>query len=122
MYSVVMCCYVLTNDCDDRKTDTSTAPAATQVEPDTSVNPTSDMDVDGQANQTIISQNDPRERPRLVDSHPFCQNWSEWLPESVEQLEVMNASPKWRSTLSCWLDMEEALGYPSNRVRPPGFH
>jgi hypothetical protein len=78
--------------------------------------------VDGQANKTIISQNDPREQLQLVDSHRFRQNWSEWLPELVEQLEVMSASPKWRSTLSCWLDMEEALGYPSNRVHPPGFH
>ena len=122
MYSVVMYCHVHTNDSDDNsKSDTSNTPAVIQVEPDTSANLTSDVDVDGQANDMITSQNDSRDQPQLVDSHRFRQNWSAWLLESVEQLEAMSTSPKWRSTLSCWLDMEEALGYLSNRVCPLGF-
>jgi hypothetical protein len=47
----------------------------------------------------------------LVDPHPLCYKWPEWLGEAVGELEGMVLILEWREMLVAWLELEEKLGW-----------
>lgn len=49
-------------------------------------------------------------------SHPNRDAWPSWIQECVPELEKMMDSSAWKLVLSQWLELENALGYPSGKV------
>ena len=55
--------------------------------------------------------------PSLIETHPNCEKWPEWIAPCVKALEWMCEGPLWEQTISDWLELEDMLRYPKGKVR-----